>query len=399
MKKKIINSVEFLIGNFKKNSLQHRLFNSISLVNGILNILGSVGTFYLPNFWILFLLNFVTGCIFLFMYYLSRFKNIYYILFWPFNLTILIFLSANWITNGGSLGGSHYYLIPALVIATILLRTQNILFVYTIYVATVLGLFALEFFKPEYITTFSLNGDRYIDASGNYAFVLILTGILIYILTKNLDLERHKSESLLLNILPERIALELKENDIVVPKHYDAVTVLFTDMAGFTKIAEKMEPSELISELDSIFSEFDRITKKYRIEKIKTIGDAYMCVGGLPMENETHAEDAVNCAIEFRDYMNLLRANKEKQNLPFFTLRLGIHTGPVVAGVIGKEKFAYDIWGDTVNTASRMESSGVVGEVNVSHTTYELVKSKFVFEHRGKINAKNKGEIDMYLVK
>ena len=399
MKEKLISLLVLLIGDFKKNSLEHRLFNSITLVNGILNIIGSFGTFYLPNFLILFVLNFGTGILFLFLYYLARVKNIYYILYWPLNLTIVSFLSVNWFTNGGSHGGSHYYLIPALVIATILLRNNNIIFVYGFYAILTLSLFGVEYYYPQYITMFQTNQDRYLDASFNYAFVQLFTGFLIFILSRNLDLERKKSDKLLLSILPEKIAIELKRNDIVVPVKYETVSVLFTDIAGFTRIAEKMNPEELVPELDHIFSVFDSIVKKHNVEKIKTIGDAYMAAGGIPVANKTNAVDTVLCAIEFQEYMKFLQAKKKFEEKPFFELRIGIHTGSVVAGVIGHEKIAYDIWGDTVNTASRMESSGIVGEINISSSTYDLVKELFLCEHRGKVSAKNKGEIDMYLVK
>ena len=399
MKEKLISLLVLLIGDFKKNSLEHRLFNSITLVNGILNIIGSFGTFYLPNFLILFVLNFGTGILFLFLYYLARVKNIYYILYWPLNLTIVSFLSVNWFTNGGSHGGSHYYLIPALVIATILVRNNNIIFVYGFYAILTLSLFGVEYYYPQYITMFQTNQDRYLDASFNYAFVQLFTGFLIFILSRNLDLERKKSDKLLLSILPEKIAIELKRNDIVVPVKYETVSVLFTDIAGFTRIAEKMNPEELVSELDHIFSVFDSIVKKHNVEKIKTIGDAYMAAGGIPVANKTNAVDTVLCAIEFQEYMKFLQAKKKFEEKPFFELRIGIHTGSVVAGVIGHEKIAYDIWGDTVNTASRMESSGIVGEINISSSTYDLVKELFLCEHRGKVSAKNKGEIDMYLVK
>ncbi|MBK9503228.1 MAG: adenylate/guanylate cyclase domain-containing protein [Leptospiraceae bacterium] len=399
MKEKLISLLVLLIGDFKINSLEHRLFNSITLANGILNIIGSFGTFYLPNFLILFVLNFGTGILFLILYYLARVKNIYYVLYWPLNLTIVSFLSVNWVTNGGSHGGSHYYLIPALVIATILVRNNNIIFVYGFYAILTLSLFGVEYYYPQYITMFQTNQDRYLDASFNYAFVQLFTGFLIFILSRNLDLERKKSDKLLLSILPEKIAIELKRNDIVVPVKYETVSVLFTDMAGFTKIAEKMNPEELVSELDHIFSVFDSIVKKHNVEKIKTIGDAYMAAGGIPVANKTNAVDTVLCALKFKEYMQFLRAKKELEGKPFFELRIGIHTGSVVAGVIGHEKIAYDIWGDTVNTASRMESSGIVGEINISSSTYELVKDLFLCEYRGKVSAKNKGEIDMYLIK
>lgn len=399
MKQKLLKLLYNLVGDPHENSLEHRLFNSIALVNGISNLFGSFQTFFLPNFLYLFILNFGIGILFLVFYYFSRFKSIYYILFWPLNLTMIIFLSINWFLNGGSLGGSHYYLIPALVIANILLRKQNIYFLYLIYILTLSSLFIIEYQYPDLIQMFTTKEERFFDSGLNYIFVMILTGILIFILSKNLDLERKKSDRLLLNILPESIAEELKKKDFVEPKYYPSVTVLFTDMAGFTKIAESMKPSQLIQELDSIFSEFDRIAKKYNVEKIKTIGDAYMCAGGLPIENNSHPFDVVKAAIEFKEYMLDLKNAQIKKQVPYFELRIGIHTGPIIAGVIGKEKFAYDIWGDTVNTASRMESSGVVGEINLSSSTYELIKEFYTFESRGKISVKGKGEIDMYLLK
>ncbi|MCE9501941.1 MAG: hypothetical protein K8R21_15785, partial [Leptospira sp.] len=159
------------IGNPRTNSLEHRLFNTFSLVNAVLNIAGSFSTFYLENFLVLFALNFGSGILFCGMYYLSRFRGIYFNLYWPLNLTILVFLGFNWITNGGSLGGAHYYLIPSIVVATILLRNQNIFFVYTIFLGVPASLFALEYFHPEYITQFANREQRFIDSSLNYIFV------------------------------------------------------------------------------------------------------------------------------------------------------------------------------------------------------------------------------------
>ncbi len=333
------------------------------------------------------------------MYFISRIKSIYHSLFWPFNLIILIYLSWMWFFNGGSVGGNHYYFIPALVIATILLRRHNVWLVYLIYAASTALLYGIEFFHRDLVKSYSNDTERYLDAGGNYLFVQILTGLLIFILTRNLNIERKKSDSLLLNILPESVAEELKKNDFVIPIRYESVTVLFTDMAGFTKIAESMSPEILLSELDLFFREFDLITKKHSMEKIKTIGDSYMAAGGLPISNNTHSIDAVLCGLEFQKFMRLKKKERENKHLPFWELRLGIHTGSVVAGVVGTKKFAYDIWGDSVNTASRMESSGIPGEVNISQETFEKIKDFFICDHRGKIKAKNKGEIDMYLVK
>ena len=211
---------------------------------------------------------------------------------------------------------------------------------------------------------------------------------------------KQKSEMLLLNILPKATATELKKTGKAESKHYDSVTILFTDFKGFTSLSEQLSPKDLVRDLDECFSEFDRICVKYGIEKIKTIGDAYMAAGGLPTPTTTHARDVVNAALEMTSVVEKVKARKIKQGVPFFEIRVGVHTGPVVAGIVGIKKFQYDIWGDAVNTASRMESSGEVGKVNISQFTYELLKDDagLSFQSRGKIHAKGKGELEMYFV-
>jgi class 3 adenylate cyclase len=173
---------------------------------------------------------------------------------------------------------------------------------------------------------------------------------------------------------------------------------MFTDFKNFTKISEKLSPSELVAAIDACFKAFDNIIDKYNIEKIKTIGDSYMAAGGLPVANKTNPIDTVSAALEIQSFMLNDKEQKAAEGKPFLEIRIGVHTGPVVAGIVGIKKFAYDIWGDTVNIASRMESSGVAGKVNISGATYELIKEKFTCVHRGKIEAKNKGMIDMYFV-
>jgi len=216
--------------------------------------------------------------------------------------------------------------------------------------------------------------------------------------TKDLEVAKKKSDELLLNILPLQVAEELKLNGKANPKRFEFVTVLFTDFKGFTKVAEKLDPESLISELDKCFFYFDEVMERYNLEKIKTIGDSYMCAGGIPRKNRTNPIDAILAAIEIRNFMNQMKEIKEAVGEPFWELRIGIHTGPVVSGVVGKVKFAYDIWGDTVNTASRMESSGEPGKINISESTFECVKDFFECSYRGKVSAKNKGEINMYFV-
>ncbi|MCB1193011.1 MAG: response regulator [Leptospiraceae bacterium] len=215
---------------------------------------------------------------------------------------------------------------------------------------------------------------------------------------RQLETSYQESERLLLNILPKKVAKELKDKGNVEPVSFSSVTVVFTDFKGFTMIAETMTPKELVTQLDICFSHFDSVTEHFGLEKLKTIGDAYMCAGGIPEPNYTHPIDCVRVAIEIQNFMNTMKEIKQRTNTPFWELRLGMHTGPLVAGVIGTKKFVYDVWGDTVNTASRMESSGAPGRINISDSTYELVKDFFECEYRGKIPAKNKGEIEMYFV-
>lgn len=236
----------------------------------------------------------------------------------------------------------------------------------------------------------------------NSAFIgltgLLFFSIIVFMQRNKIAKGKKRSDELLLNILPEEVAEELKLKGSADAKQFDDVTVMFTDFKGFTQLSEKLSPKELVGEINECFSAFDHIMQKHGIEKIKTIGDAYMAAGGLPTANNTHANDVVLAAMEIQQYMHEHKAIKEASGQLFFEIRIGVHTGPVVAGIVGIKKFAYDIWGDTVNTASRMESSGQEGKVNISGATYELVKDKFKCEHRGKIQAKNKGEIDMYFV-
>ncbi|MCE7926637.1 MAG: adenylate/guanylate cyclase domain-containing protein [Haliscomenobacteraceae bacterium CHB4] len=217
---------------------------------------------------------------------------------------------------------------------------------------------------------------------------------------KTIRQEQERSENLLLNILPALVADELKKNGQTKAQYFDDVSVLFADFVGFSKIAEQLQPQQLVTELDTAFKAFDEIIAKYGLEKIKTIGDAYMCAGGLApgARESSQIRDMVSAARDMQNWLTAWNAEREAQGLPRFDARIGIHRGPVVAGVVGSRKFAFDIWGDTVNIAARVEQASEGGKINISGEAYEIVKTFSPCQYRGKISVKNKGEIDMYFV-
>ncbi len=231
---------------------------------------------------------------------------------------------------------------------------------------------------------------------GLLAFGLYRRSIYIQRTSKIIEEEKNRSEHLLLNILPEETAIELKEKGRVQAKKFDSATVLFTDFREFTKHAETADPEQLIRSVDFYFKEFDEIVTRYGLEKIKTIGDAYMCAGGLPTENKSHAKDVILAAKEMVAFVN--NELDTKDDLIHFEIRIGVHTGPVIAGIVGNKKWQYDIWGDTVNIASRIESKSESGRINLSESTYHEIKDHFPCEYRGEIEIKNHGPVKMYFL-
>lgn len=215
---------------------------------------------------------------------------------------------------------------------------------------------------------------------------------------KMIRAEQERSEKLLLNILPALVAEELKKQGKTSARYFDDVSVLFADFVGFSNIAEKLTPQQLVNELDTCFQAFDAIIAKYNLEKIKTIGDAYMAAGGLPDGQGSQLRDMIQAAMEMQSWLAGWNDERRKLKQPVFEARIGIHRGPVVAGVVGSKKFAFDIWGDTVNIAARIEAAGEGGKINISGEVYKVIGEYFPCKYRGKIAAKNKGEIDMYFV-
>ena len=224
-------------------------------------------------------------------------------------------------------------------------------------------------------------------------FFLLLT----FVYYRRLSKEKSRSDLLLLNILPSRTAKELKEKGKVEARKFEAVTVMFTDFQAFTRHSQNLSPEKLVKSVDHFFSAFDKIIEKYGLEKIKTIGDAYMCTGGLISKGPMQPVKVINAAFEILDFVKK-KSESENDDIAHFEVRIGINTGPVVGGVVGTKKFAYDIWGDTVNVAARMETNSQAGMINISENTYQLVKDQFECEYRGEIDVKNKGMMKMYFV-
>lgn len=270
-------------------------------------------------------------------------------------------------------------------------------------VANVSGHYFHEQLNPEY-----LNWALFTSNLGLIALMTIIAMVMesAYVISmqrlheKNIiiEAEKHRSDELLLNILPAEVMEELKETGKTTARNYDLVSVLFIDIKDFTSIAENMTPEDLVSGIDEYFETFDRIVEKYDVEKIKTVGDAYICVSGLPAANSNNPVIIVDLALEMAEAVQELIHKRAAIGEVTFEVRLGVHSGPVVAGVVGVKKFAYDIWGDTVNMAARMQQHGAPGKVNISGTTHDLVKHRFTCTHRGLMQAKHKGMVDMYFV-
>jgi class 3 adenylate cyclase len=254
-----------------------------------------------------------------------------------------------------------------------------------------------EAFKEEHVSLMRLMAGQ-IGAIIENALLYENMENLVKERTYQLEQEKHKSENLLLNILPKEVAQELLEKGKASARLYESVSVMFIDIMGFTQIADKMTPDDLVKNLDRIFSGFDSITTEFRLEKIKTIGDAYMVAGGIPIASADHLERIILAAFVIKDFVRDFNEERRSRGEVCFEIRIGIHIGPVVAGVVGDRKFAYDIWGDTVNIAARMEENSKEGKINVSEHTYKLISETFDCEYRGEIPVKNKGNMKMYFV-
>jgi len=320
-------------------------------------------------------------------------------------LTILMPLSAQ-LLHGGFTGGSGAVMVAFLApLGALILssrRTARRYFVFFLAALVLAGL--AEFFFPplDHDIPRALNLLFFVF---NFGFTAAVAFFLLESFLKNksqaqklLHREYQKSDALLLNILPTEIALELKERGQVQAKRFDQASVLFTDFIGFSSFARTLSAEELVEQIDFFFRGFDEIVRRRGLEKIKTIGDSYMCAAGIPTATDDHATQIVRAALEMRDFLHRYRDEKEQRFGYAFDVRIGIHTGPVVAGVVGSTKTAYDIWGETVNIAARMEQACEPGRINISEATYQLIKHEFDCHYRGRFPAKHIGEVDMFFV-
>jgi len=325
-----------------------------------------------------------------------------------YRLTVYILaataLPAHWLAAAVLGGYSHSHgvvlwgLFFPVLGSLIFLSPRHALFWFLVYAAGVALTIQLEAWLPVG-NNIPPSVGRLLLTLGVIITSLFALGIMTYFVDQRnraltmLRLEQQKSERLLLNILPEEVAAELKEAHRTIARHYDAASILFADVVGFTPLSSAMTPSELVDLLNEVFLMFDALTERYGLEKIKTIGDAYMVAAGVPHSRPDHAHVLTRMALDVRDEM----ARRDFQGRRL-ALRMGIHSGPVVAGVIGSRKFSYDLWGDTVNTASRMESHGQANVIQITHSTYDLIREEFVCEARGAIQVKGKGEMAVWRV-
>lgn len=311
-------------------------------------------------------------------------------------------------TSGGlsaSITSPYVAIVPMLGLMLVGIRTGLVWFLVVVVEVLTLGVLELAGFE------FPLTFDAELDAAFKLASYVGLVAI-IFLIVRDFDAtartallqveeEREKTQALLLHILPEEVAEELKATGHAQAREFEAVTVLFSDFKDFTEISSGMTPAMLVDELNTCFYAFDAIMREHELEKIKTIGDAYMAASGLAVSEDASPLRVVRAALAMQEFMRRHVADRAAEGRPAFEMRIGIHTGPVVAGVVGETKFQYDVWGDTVNTASRMETEGAPGEVNLSEVTYSMVShdTSLAFQYRGKVSAKGKGELDMYFVR
>lgn len=397
----MFKSIETLIaGHTEEFRLEIRIFNVVTLVWGALVALSAIPNLLigLPAWLNALAISYGVFCCILF--YFSRVRRQFHLLPQIFFIVTLLVGSLMWFFNGGLRGSLPIALLSLIFLFVVIIDNVRPIWIVSLVIADVILVSLLEFMNPAWVVSYTTTKAEFFDA---FVAVLLVTpgiGLMASIMVKNYKLERsraeqeqEKSERLLRNILPDEVALLLKQGQHTIANQFDEASILFADIVDFTPMSEKMMPRELVRLLDEVFSDFDALTEKYGLEKIKTVGDCYMVAAGLPRPRQDHAVVLARMAVEMRAH-----AAQQKYHNGQISLRIGIHSGAVVAGVVGTKKFSYDLWGDTVNTASRMESHGSKNAIQITRATYELIKNDFVCESRGWVNVKGKGEMEIWHV-
>jgi class 3 adenylate cyclase len=380
-------------------SLEERLFSMISLVNGCVSVLGAPAMIGMPGGYWLAKLQLVAGVLMLLCYVLNRRFRMYRRLVWPLIAIVCGFLFLNVLGNADTMGGAHYYFSTAVVIGLALSTSKwQSALVVLVTLGTVGGLVALEYARPGWFIPHPDAIARWMDVAPNLLFSLALVGVFVLLLNGSLKMERQRSDKLLAAMLPTQVIEELRHEGRAKPRLVEQGTVLFADITNFTSSTAELSPRRVLAALDEIFTAIDGIIAANQLEKIKTIGDAYMAVGGVTCEKPGHTARSLVAALQIQAWMDAWHQKQSNPHLASWRLRVGIHCGPLVAGVIGESRPAFDVWGDTVNVASRHESASEPGRINISAEVAEVIDGLFEIEYRGQIPIKDKPDAELYFV-
>ena len=385
--------IRTLKGSIQSEDLDRRIYNIFLLIVIVFSPLSIIGNIAQGLHIIAIINPLILLLVTIALYYLSLVKMSMYKFF--FCIVFLVFTAVQWIYNGGgSAGGMQYFFIWTFINATILIRGKKLITYIILNCIILLGLLIYEHVDGSLIVQYKDQTSRLIDIILSASFTFILASFLIRVIYTEIDKERRKSEKLLQNILPRKVIQELKEKGITSPEIFKDVTVLFSDIVGFTDISTKLPVDTLINELNDIFTSFDVIIEKHFCERIKTIGDAYLAVCGLPEYNADNCINIVNAATEMIDFINERNSTRSIK----WQIRIGIHKGNVIGSVVGVKKYIYDIFGDTVNTASRLENLSEPMKINISTEVMKALSDSYSYEDRGKIEVKGKQPMNMYFV-
>lgn len=392
-----------VINSLEEIDIKHiRLLNALTTFSGLfsLSYLAIEIPYYPITQWLIFCLLVISGLFFtvLWLNHQSHFLAARLL----FNLAALAFIGFYVLALGPQVNGQIFFLLVIMTAFFIYPKSekkyQSAIIAFSALIFTAVEIYFYFFNQPLLIVPNDLL--ILFKLSFNVGLLIFLISFSYYIAShyeqaeKLLALEKQYSDTLLHNILPDSIVKRLKDDPVIIADRFEATTILFADIVDFTEFSERTAPKHLVELLNQIFSIFDELTDYYGLEKIKTMGDAYMVAGGIPVARKDHAQAIADLALEMR--VKLAEFNQQQQQN--FNIRIGIHTGSVIAGVIGIKKFVYDIWGDAVNIASRMESHGIAGQIQVSEATYQVLKDQYLFAERGKIDVKGKGEMRVYLL-